>query len=72
MSSDTRVTSIRLPAKIADDVDFVARVEGVTAAEVMRQALAEHLKTRRNDAAFQARVAERLEADRQILNRLAE
>lgn len=70
--STTRVTTIRQPADQADELDFVARVDGVAASELVRDAIASHLQARRADPAFQARLRERVAADREILRRLAE
>jgi predicted DNA-binding protein len=70
--TDSRVTTIRQPADQADELDFVARVEGVAASEIIRDAIAAHLEARRADPAFQARLRERIAADQQILRRLAE
>lgn len=69
---DTRVTTIRQPADQADEVEFVARVDGVPASEFIRDAIAAHLAGRRADPEFQARLRERIKADQQILRRLAE
>lgn len=68
----TRVTTIRQPAEQADELEFVARVDGVAASELIREAIAAHLQARRADPEFQARLRERIAADRQILRRLAE
>ncbi len=70
--SETRITTIRQPIDQADEVEFVARVDGVAISEVIRDAIAEHLKNRRLDPEFQARLRERMKADQQILQRLAE
>lgn len=67
-----RVTTIRQPADQADEVELVARIDGVPASEFIREAIAAHLAARRADPEFQARLRHRLEADRQILERLAE
>jgi hypothetical protein len=70
--ADTRITTIRQPANQADELEFVARVDGMPASEFIREAIAAHLAARRADPEFQARLRERMEADRQILQRLAE
>jgi hypothetical protein len=70
--ADTRITTIRQPAEQADEVEFVSRVDGVPASEFIRDAIAAHLAARRADPEFQARLQERIEADREILRRLAE
>jgi hypothetical protein len=70
--SKTRVTTIRQPEDQAEDLEFVARVDGIPASELIRDAIAAHLEKRRSDPDFQARLRERIEADKKILDRLAE
>lgn len=70
--SKTRVTTIRQPEDQAEDLEFVARVDGIPASELIRDAIAAHLEKRRSDPDFKARLAERIEADKKILDRLAE
>lgn len=70
--ADTRITTIRQPTEQADEVEFVARADGVPASEFIRDAIAAHLAARRADPEFQARLRERIEADQEILRRLAE
>jgi len=70
--TETKVTTIRQPADQADDLEFVARVDGVPVSEAIRDAIAAHISARRNDPAFQQRLRERMDADRNILKRLAE
>lgn len=69
---ETKVTTIRQPADQADDLEFVARVDGVPVSEAIRDAISAHIEARRADPAFQARLRERMDADRNILQRLAE
>ncbi|MFP1155599.1 hypothetical protein ACK280_26570 [Mycobacterium sherrisii] len=70
--SKTRVTTIRQSEDQAEDLEFVARVDGVPASELIRDAIAAHLDKRRSDPDFQARLRERIDADKRILDRLAE
>lgn len=70
--AETRITTIRQPAEQADEVEFVARVEGVAASEFIRDAIASHLAARRADPEFRKRLRQRMDADEQILRRLAE
>jgi hypothetical protein len=70
--SKTRVTTIRQPEDQAEDMEFVARVDGIAASELIRDAIAVHLDKRRADPDFQARLRERIAADQEILKRLAE
>lgn len=69
---ETKVTTIRQPADQADELEFIARVDGVPVSEAIRAAIAEHIQARRADPAFQQRLRERIDADRNILKRLAE
>ena len=69
---ETKVTTIRQRSDQADELEFVARVDGVPVSEAIRDAIASHIEARRADPAFQARLRERVEADRHILDRLAE
>lgn len=69
---ETKVTTIRQPADQADDLEFIARVDGVPVSEAIRDAIAAHIEARRADPAFQQRLRERMDADRNILKRLAE
>ena len=69
---DTKVTTIRQSNDQADELEFVARVDGVPVSEAIRDAIAAHIDARRSDPAFQARLKHRLEADSHILKRLAE
>lgn len=69
---ETKVTTIRQPADQADELEFIARVDGVPVSEAIRAAIAEHIQGRRADPAFQQRLRERIDADRNILKRLAE
>lgn len=68
----TKVTTIRQPAFQADELEFIARVDGVPVSEAIRAAIADHIQARRADPAFQQRLRERIDADRNILKRLAE
>lgn len=68
--SKSRVTTIRQPEEQAEDVEFVARVDGMASSELIRVAIASYLDERRASPEFQGRLHDRLEADRKILNRL--
>ena len=68
----SRVLSLRLPENMADEIAAVARTDGVSASEAIREAIAKHIATRRADKAFKERLKQRLEEDREVLERLAE
>lgn len=69
---DTKVTTIRQDQDQAAALDAVARIDGVPVSEVIRQAIAGHIESRRNDPEFQERLRRRLEEDREILEKLAD
>jgi len=68
----TKVTTIRQPTNQADELEFIARVDGIPVSEAIRDAINTHIQARRDDPAFQQRLRERMESDRNILKRLAE
>jgi metal-responsive CopG/Arc/MetJ family transcriptional regulator len=67
----TRATTIRLPEPLADELDLVARVDGVPVSEAIRLAISAYITRRRADPQFRERLRARIEADRRILERLA-
>ena len=70
--TDTRTTTIRQDTQQAAELDAVARVDGVSTSEAIRVAIAEHIKQRRRDPVFQARLLRILDEDRVVLERLAQ
>jgi predicted transcriptional regulator len=68
----TRTTTIRLPTDQADELEAIARVDGMAFSEAIRQAVAAYITTRQADHAFQERLRRRVEADQHILERLAD
>jgi hypothetical protein len=71
MTADVKVMTVRLPGDLADDLEMVARVDGVPVVEVIRAAVAAYIAARRADEAFRRRLRDRIEADEGILQRLA-
>jgi hypothetical protein len=67
----TKNLTIRLPDEVAADAEALARVEGTSLNEMVKQALIEAVERRRNDPKFRARLAKVIEEDRQLLERLA-
>ena len=63
--------TLRLTAEQADELEAVARVEGISVSAVVRDAIAEHIERRRKDKAFRERLRTVMERDREILERLA-
>ncbi len=70
-SSMTKNMTVRLPDELAADTEALARAEGQSVNETVKQALAEAVERRRKDPAFQARLRRIIEEDRELLERLA-
>ncbi len=70
--SNTKIISLRMPAELAEQIDAMARAEGVSISETLRAAAYRYIATRRADQDFKERLRKRLEEDAEILKRLAE
>ncbi len=67
----TKNLTVRLPDELAADAEAVARAEGTSLNETIKDALAEAVDRRRKDPAFKKRLRDIVEADRELLERLA-
>ena len=63
--------TIRLDQELAADTEALARAEGKSLNETVKQALKEAVERRRQDPEFKARVRRIIEEDRELLERLA-
>ena len=63
--------TVRLDDDLAADTAALARAEGVSINETVKQALRETVERRRKDPAFKRRVRQIIEEDRELLERLA-
>lgn len=68
---DTRAMTLRLPTEQAAQLDAVARVDGVSISEAARQAIHEHIESRRADPEFRAGIKRILAEERAVLEQLA-
>ena len=66
-----KAMSLRLPEEKAAELAAIARTDEMPVSEVVREAIDNHIKARRADKSFQKRLQQRLEEDRQVLERLA-
>ena len=64
-------TTVRLPNDLADQVEAVARTQGVSVNQLVIDALLSEIDRVRQDADFRSRVKRLVERDRKILDRLA-
>jgi hypothetical protein len=71
MKEQQKVWTVRVDADQAREAELVARVEGISVNELVRQALQTHIEARRKDKAFRARITGIIEEDKAILDRLA-
>ncbi len=67
----TRNITVRLPDELAADAEALARVEGTSLNETVKQSLIEAVERRRKNPQFKARLAKIIEEDRALLERLA-
>jgi hypothetical protein len=63
--------TLRLPAEQADELEAVARAEGISVSDAVREAIAEHIARKRKNKAFRERLRTVVERDREILERLS-
>jgi hypothetical protein len=63
--------TLRLPNSQADELEAVARAEGMTVSDAVREAITEHIDRKRKDKAFRERLKAVMERDREILDRLS-
>lgn len=67
----TKVLSLRLPEEMAAEIAAVARADGLSVSRAIRVAIEHHIAARRSDEDFKERLQQRLEEDRELLERLA-
>ena len=70
MKEESKVMSLRLGAKLADQISAVARTDDVPISETIRAAMHQYIEARRADPEFQARRKQRMEQDRRVLEGL--
>jgi hypothetical protein len=66
-----RNLTVRLDDQLAADTEALARAEGKSLNETVKQALREAAERRRADPEFKARIKQIIEQDRELLKRLA-
>ncbi len=69
--ADQKNMTLRLSAVQADELEAVARAEGISVSDAVREAITEHIERKRKDKAFRERLRAMMERDREILERLA-
>lgn len=67
----TKMLTLRLPAEQAQDIEALARVNGVSVSEEIRDAITARVEAKRVDQQFQARLQRLMDQERTVLERLA-
>ena len=67
----TKNLTVRLPDELAADAEALARVNGTSLNETVKQSLIEEIERKRSDPEFKARLKRIIEEDRELLERLA-
>jgi hypothetical protein len=67
----TRNLTVRLPDDLAAEAEAVARAEGISLNETIKEALVEAVERRRSDPEFKKRLRQIIEQDQELLERLA-
>ncbi len=62
---------LRLSAEQANELEAVARAEGISVSDAVREAISEHIERKGKDRAFREQLRAVMERDREILERLA-
>lgn len=63
--------TLRLESAKADELEAVARADGISVSDAVREAIDEHIERKRKDKAFRERLRTVMARDREILERLA-
>lgn len=63
--------TVRLDDDLASDTEALARAEGQSLNETVKEALREAIDRRRKDPKFRARIRRIIDEDRELLERLA-
>lgn len=67
----TKHLTVRLPDDLAAEAEAVARAEGISLNETIKEAVVEAVDRRRRDPAFKKRLRQIIDQDRELLERLA-
>lgn len=67
----TKNLTVRLDDDLAADTEALARAEGQSLNETVKEALREAIERRRRDPKFRARIQRIIKEDRELLERLA-
>lgn len=69
---ENKALTVRLPTEQAEELEAVARVDGVPVSEEIRVAITELIEKRRGDKEFRDRVRASIERSKRVLERLSQ
>jgi predicted DNA-binding protein len=67
-----KAMTIRFDKEQSEQLEAIARVDGIPVSEAIRDAIAKHIEERRRDKEFQARLRASLQRNEEILRKLAQ
>jgi predicted DNA-binding protein len=67
-----KAMTIRFDKEQSEQLEAIARVDGIPVSEAIRDAIAKHIEERRRDNEFQARLRASLQRNEEILRKLAQ
>ncbi len=68
----TKNLTVRLPDDVAAELEAVARAEGKSMNETIKQALINEVERKRSEPVFRERLRTMIEQDKELLERLAQ
>jgi hypothetical protein len=71
MTTATKAMTLRLSEERAAELEAIARADEMSVSEAVREAVDRHIKARRADKQFRARVRKMMEDNQHVLERLA-
>lgn len=67
-----KTMSLRLDSEKAAEIEAIARTEGVSISDAVRDAIDSHIEMRKNDKDFQSKLKQLIEEERGVFERLAQ
>jgi Arc/MetJ-type ribon-helix-helix transcriptional regulator len=68
--SPQKAISVRIPAPMEEQINALARIEGVPVSELVREAIEDYMYRRRSEEDLKERLKKRMEEDWKILEHL--
>ncbi|HET7416941.1 MAG TPA: hypothetical protein VFJ61_04875 [Solirubrobacterales bacterium] len=69
-STGMKVSTLKLPKSMAKQIGVIARADGITVSEVLREGIENHITARFSDEEFKERLRKAQQEDREVLEDL--